>query len=187
MCLKQSCLLLTVLLSGVLGCDNPLSEKSEQLGLTNSEYITEAVSGGRGYPGASNIDTMYKNLGLTTGRSDRWTKVTISKADYEALWSNEAELAREKGYTLERAGDGRSLDRLLTEERLVPPDWPPSQFIRPSWWRLPSAGTPTEVTAWQKTIGKEDESDTTYADCGRYWVYDAGSGTLWVWRWRERY
>ncbi len=185
--LKESWLASTLLLGSVLGCHSPFYEESEDLGLSNSEYVARVAGGGRGYPGALRIDTMYKNDGVNTGRDDCWTKVAISKADYESLWSNEAELVRENGFTSARAGDGRTLDRLLTDELLAPADWSSSPFLPPSWWRPPSTGTPTERTAWRWTVGKENESDTCYAECGCYWVYDAGSETLWVWSWSDRY
>ena len=129
---------------------------------------------------------MSKSIALKAGWQDLWTKVVISNADYEALWSLEAELIREERHTSAQAADGRVLDRLATCEPLRVTDWPSSRFTRPSWWRLPSAGTPTETTAWQTTTA-ESPSDTNYAERGYYWVYDKDAGILWVWMWAEWY
>ena len=199
MYLKQCCLLSVVLLIAVLGCYDPWGSEylyygtweSEHLGLTNSEFA-EVSPAHPGYPGASRIDTKLRYERKTPGRSDSWTKVTISKAHYEALWSSEAELVPWKWklghtFTLARAADGRSLGRLLTDEPLVPPDWSDSQSLQPSWWQPPTTGTPTEITAWEYRIGEEDESGTCYANCGRYWVYDTGLETLWIWSWSDRH
>jgi hypothetical protein len=131
-------LVLTLLLDLVPGCHGPFYEEFEERGITNAEFTTRCVSG-EGFPGATRIDTMYKNDGLTTGRSCRWTKVAISNADYEALWSDETELVRDGEFTTAITNDGRSLDRLKTDEVVMPVDWSPSYFSPPSWWRLPGA------------------------------------------------
>lgn len=177
----------TLLVGSLAGCNNhsPFYEEYEDRGLTNSEYTSRCVSG-QGYPGATRIDTMYKNDGINTGWSCRWSKVAIPQTDYEALWSNEAELVRDGQFTIALTTDGRSLDRLKTDEALTPTDWPPSYFSPPRWWRLPEAGKSVEISAWRETTA-ESPSDTSYSDSGTIWIYDVDSETLWDFWWSERF
>lgn len=184
---RRAKLVLAFLCCCICGCiqGSPFYEEREGLGLSNLEYTSHHVSG-PGYPGASAIDTMYKNFGITTGRTDRWTKVAIPKSDYENLWSNEAKFVRTEGHRAVQTADGAQLDRLQANEALLPSQWGSSPFRRPAWWRLPQAPTQVEITAWEWSDA-ESETDTAYADSGEYWLYDMERETLWIWFWRERY
>ena len=185
--LGRLCWLLAVCLLCVCACNgrSVFHEEGEGLGLSNDEYMRDHVSGG-GFPGASSVDTAYRNDGFATGRTERWTRVAIDAESYEAWWLESDDVEVGEKNPQPGAPYVALFDRVRGGPDALPVSWPATTLGTPQWWRAPTRGEGVEFSAWEGT-NAEGEHDSSYWVGGESWAYDYAAEELWVWWWRERF